>query len=188
MEMKKLLFVAPIIVASTFAQAGVAWDESLNGDLSSVLGVPTTINVSAGDNVVMGSIGPESSDWQDVFNFNIVDGSKLSKVIIQNYTQSDADYTTFLLSPITETCNCGGYTVYSNISSSSIGTDLGPMFTAAYNNDASQYFSLWEINPATYQINFVFEPSAVPEPSTWLLFGFGSLSVAGLTRKTRRGQ
>lgn len=181
--MHYIVKIIALFIISSAASAGVIWDESINGDLGDELAAPTVIGVSAGSNIIHGGVGPESSDWRDIFSLDVSADLYLTNIFVDFFSLTESNSSTFLLSPITETCNCGGYDVYSLLTESSIGEDIGAQFIPSYNNDLSQYFSLWEAqsNPAEYSLNFVFASSAtsVPEPSSLmlLLLGAGALLV-----------
>lgn len=186
--MKKAIFLIAIILFSLDLSAATVWDESINGDLNDDYGVPTVISVFEGSNVITGYVGRENSDWLDVFSFDMDSGLRLSNVIIDFYNETDGNYTTLLLSPMSETCNCGGYDVYSQIFETSIGQDFGSAFIQEYNNDLSQYFLLAESqsNPATYSIDYVFTLTAVPVPASVWLFGSGLLGLIGMARRNKK--
>ena len=168
--------------------AAIVWDESINGDLNDDFAVPTVISVFEGSNIITGAVGRADSDWFDVFAFDVDAGLSLSNVIIDFYDETDGNYTTFLLSPMSETCNCGGYDVYSQIFETSLDQDFGSAFIPEYNNDLSQYFLLAESqsNPATYSLDYVFTLTAVPVPASVWLFGSGLFGLIGMARRKRK--
>lgn len=180
------IYFAAFMSASTLAHGLVVWNESVKGDLSGEPSAPTVINVSRGDNIIKGTVGPMHSDWRDIFILNITDNSHLEKIIVQSYKPSDQGYTTVVLSAITEVGPIVWWTARAEMWSKSVGKDLGVYLIPAYKNDLSQYFSLWELNPASYKLNFVYSAFTVPEPSGQALLGGAMLALAALHRGWKR--
>lgn len=165
--MNKLFGLILMSFISLNVHAIVVWDESVDGDLNDDWGDPSLLIAHAGSNVIIGSVGKGESDWLDHFRFDVSGSLSLAKIVLNDYT---GDGTTFVLQPIEKVCNCGSNDVYSRIYESTVGMDSGSRFLPKYRNDLSQYYSLIEMNYSTYAIDFIFESTAVLEPSTLGLF------------------
>lgn len=184
--MKYLISIVTLMLVALQSSATVIWDEQANGDLSDELSLPSLLVVGLGSNIVRGQVGPENSDWRDVFVFDVANDLRLTNIFIEFYDQTDTDHTSFLLSPIAEICNCSDYDykydVYSNIRTSDVGSDYGNLFIPLYGHDTKQQFSLWESlsDPAHYSLNFVFgeRPRQIPEPSVLLLMFIAMIVLA----------
>jgi len=191
--MKYLISIVTLMLVALHSSATVIWDEQANGDLSNELSLPTLLVVGLGNNIVKGQVGPENSDWRDIFVFDVANDLRLTNIFIEFYDQTDVDHTSFLLSPSADLCNCNEhnykYDVYSNIRTSDVGSDYGNFFIPLYGHDLKQYFSLWESlsDPAHYSLNFVFGERSlqVPEPSVLLLMFIAMIGLASKSRYRR---
>ena len=74
-----------ILALGSMAHADLVWDESADGDLSSVATSPTAISVASGSNVVSGRV-QASGDTRDYFTFNIPSGLQLTGIFLLDYT------------------------------------------------------------------------------------------------------
>lgn len=198
MKMKSLLpgTAAVLLLSVSFSSASILWDEGASGDLSSTQGSPTSLNLSAGVNSVIGTVG--AGDSQDWLTLTVPDGFELSSIFLQAYASTDAQGFTGLQAGSVftgSTFTPGNYLGYAHFGTGAtnpstptnlVGTDILPImkdpsaaagaqgFTSLGNG--SYAFLIQQLGAATsYQ--FDYNVTAVPEPSLAGLLGLGSLVV-----------
>jgi hypothetical protein len=166
----------------TQALAVTAWNESVNGDLSSDGLSPTVLSVVLGTNTVSGKMGDEGLGLdRDYFSFTVPNGAVLSKLVINPGTQVAGGVSFFAVQtgPQLTVDPTGGSPAgllgYSHYGATDVGTNFLPkiIFTAGGTLPSGQY-SFWVQDNsggiATYNFDFVI--TAVPEPAAAWLFGF----------------
>lgn len=79
---KHALVVLFTLLTTTVAQA--AWDESIDGDLSTVPGTPTPVSFSTGSNTVSGTV-VTSADTRDYLTFTIGAGQTLDAIVLDDW-------------------------------------------------------------------------------------------------------
>jgi hypothetical protein len=174
----KLLFGASLICASQNLQAGIIWNESLNGDLSSNPGAPTALNFTNGGNTVIGTLSQPAGDLRDYMTFTIGPNQFLTGLTLDSYVADGAGFQGF---------NAGNTSFVPGVDPSSnflglefvivdfVGTDMLPLladtssgyghvgFTIPLGQGTYSYL-IQEITTGqstAYQMTF----SVVPEPS-----------------------
>jgi len=94
-----LSLAAAIAFSAGRSHAGIIWNEQFDGDLSDDRFAPTTLQVAAGDNELLGILagatgGPEGGIDRDYYTFTIPDGHALTAIVLTAYLSPD--FTAFL--------------------------------------------------------------------------------------------
>lgn len=191
------LRLASLALLSLPAQAATIWTESLNGDLSSNEASPTSLSVTVGSNVIIGSVNG-NTDNRDYITITIPAGQSLSEINLLTYDDLNTGAandgnrgfhainlgsTSFIPSGATASSFLGG-----NHLDPLIGTNLLPGLGAGI---AGSGFT-GALGPGTYSYlvqqtgleltGYAIEFTIVPEPSAALL----SLAGAALVFRRRR--
>jgi hypothetical protein len=192
---RALCFAVTIVLLCSLAsalQAGVIWNESVNGSFSTSQGTPTVLTLSAGTNSIVGTLGP--GDSQDFVTLTVPAGLELTNLVNSAYSSTDVQgFTGFALgTSITGSAfTSGSYNGWSHFGTgannsngitfpafNSIGDDLLPImqsqsvpqgaagFTLPLAGGQSYSFLIQQLGgtPTSYQFDYVVTP--VPEPST----------------------
>ncbi len=84
--------------AASERQGGyVAWDESVDGDLSSWPLTPTVVSFQGGLNIVRGTVGGPPGDGNegyDVWTFNVPPGTTMPEIALTNYVVTGGNTST----------------------------------------------------------------------------------------------
>jgi hypothetical protein len=184
------------------ASAGVAYDESVSGDLSNDRLVPTAVTVSGGSNWIVGSTGrsPAAGVDRDYFTVDVPTGFVLSDIIEVAGTTAGGNFSFFgmeagnqlTLDPATTTATgLLGWTHYvSAASDMDIFPTLGTpsMGSTGFSGSLpAGNYSFWiqDSNPGSVPYTFDLELSqavgTAPDSSpTILLEGLALVAIAGL--------
>ncbi len=186
-------WLIPCLLISNLTQASVIYDESVSGDLQPF--DPITLNLSAGQNSVIGSSG---------FTPSISDFDSFSVFLSSNLRLLSVDYFISNLSVIQGTSNLetgyeltsGGYfgSILANTQINLLGSSHQSMFGNALPVDGgSQFFidnfslstggSSFEVG-GTWDYEIRFTTTTVPEPTTITLMGLGFAGMAFRRRKS----
>ncbi|MEO0973795.1 MAG: hypothetical protein AAFX85_11930, partial [Pseudomonadota bacterium] len=76
--------VAPLLFCAAASAQVVAWDEAVDGDLSTDPDMPTAIAFEVGTNTVAGRV-QASDDTRDFITFTIPEGQQLTAILLQQY-------------------------------------------------------------------------------------------------------
>ncbi|MEO1007823.1 MAG: PEP-CTERM sorting domain-containing protein [Planctomycetota bacterium] len=178
------------------AQAQIAWDESVSGDISGDPDAPTAITLGLGSNIITGQVFA-SDDTRDFVTFTIPDGQALGELRLLEYfdiTSGDpgnrgfhainAGATSFIPGPDTAAFFLGG----DHLDPAPAGTDLLPLLAAA--PLAGTGFDT-PLGPGTYSYvvqqtgpevtGYSIDLVVIPAPAT-----LAGLGVAGLLVGRRR--
>jgi len=171
-----------LALAATPALAG-SWIESTNGDISGNRLSPSLLNITLGDNHVIGSFGSGDLDY---LRLDIPAGLQIAAINVTEYSGSSVSFvglqagTTFSVSPSGASPGALlGYTLFGNANLNSnilpaIAAGSGALgFTPPLNPGS---FTLWLQETAGttgYGLNFV----AVPAPGFAALLGLGALTL-----------
>jgi len=197
--MKRLFARAWLAAAVALAPAAANaanYDESISGDLSGLPAVPTTWNLAAGANVLKGSAGT-SSDY-DILSLTIPAGHQLDSLMLDAY--QNQGYASFLGLQTGSTWTAGlggsvdgeallgwdlfdvGYVGTNRLPDIALNGDtIGPQFTPPLGSGT--YAMLLQDTGSTYNYQFTFNVSAVPEPGTLSLAALGLIGIARLARR-----
>jgi PEP-CTERM motif len=196
LQCKPMVAGALCLALCGHAQAVTAWNESVNGDLSSDGLSPTALSVVLGTNSVIGRTGDDGLGLdRDYFSFTVPNGAVLSKLMINPGTQVAGGASFFAVQAgpqVTVDPNAGsaaGLLGYSHYTASDVGTNFLPkIIFSAGNTLPSGRYAFWVQDNsggiATYNFDFVI--TAVPEPATAGLFGLGAAAIVWSRRKARR--
>ncbi len=170
------LFFLVLGVLVPRASALVAWDESLDGPLSSLGTAPTVLTLAPGENTILSSFGGLNGQY-DYFSFTLAADQSLDAFTLYTYVSTDAvawlgikagtDWTIgYATAQMIGQQHFGTVNIGSDLLGFSAGNLLGP---GAYTVRSQQLGAA-----ATYQLDL----NVVPEPSTYallLLAGAGAL-------------
>ncbi|MCY2976872.1 MAG: PEP-CTERM sorting domain-containing protein [Planctomycetota bacterium] len=205
----RILFVflcLQVCVLTNLAQAALIYNESVNGELSGTIGIPTVIGtLDLGINNVIGSTTSSPLD-RDFWIITIPTGQRLSTVTLRSYTTTDAagggfmavytgTLTTIPTNDVAGQSQLLGGTLVGFAAGRSQGDnvldDLG-LSTAVPNAQKfsgplpAGTYTFWTQEATGNQTyNYEFNVTAVPEPSTIALVG---LLLGGLFVRRRRAR
>jgi hypothetical protein len=193
------------LAAALPAQAAVAYNEALSGDLSNSGAAPTSFAVASGSNQVLGTTGnPGTGVDRDYFSFTVPTGQLLVGItVLPGTTFLGGAALSFIgiqagsavtVSPTGGTA--AGLLGWTHYRASDIGNDiLTRMGTPAAGSSGfaaplgAGTYSFWvqEISAGTASYGFDFQLAPVPEPGTTALFGAGLALLAWRGCRARRG-
>lgn len=194
------LIPALLSLGATSAHATTFWDEATAGDLSNNGLTPTSVTLSLGENLLLGSTGRIGGIVdRDYFSFVLPAGWQLDTLtVLPGTTALGAAPSSFIAvqaGPQVTVNPTGGSAAgllgWAHYGENDIGTDiLGLMGVApgasgfAGSLPAGAY-SFWIQDTGTgvadYRLSF--GVSAVPEPAAWALWLAGLAATAGLVRR-----
>ena len=185
--------LASALVATPAALHAANYSESSLGDISGTPATPSSWLLEAGANVLSGSAGT-ASDY-DILTFTVPAGHQLDSLFLDLF-QNPGTPQSFLglQSGSTWTTGTGGGVAggallgYDLFSASEVGTDRLPQI--GFNGDSSgnsftpplpsgAYTMLLQDTVSTFNYQFTFNVSAVPEPAT---LGLAALGMVGVVR------
>ncbi|MEQ8768964.1 MAG: hypothetical protein RIB60_00490 [Phycisphaerales bacterium] len=184
-----------LALTSGIAAAGITYDESLDGDLSSDPNAPTALAFELGANTVSGTVtlSNQPTGDRDYITFEVGAGQRLSALFLRAYAPDDLGFAAFnagATSFIPDGSTDANFLSGILPGASQVGTDLMPAFVsdAVTTNslanpwlDAGVYsFVIQQTSPAmqAYTLEFVITPA----PATGSLLCLGAL---GLARRRR---
>jgi hypothetical protein len=197
------MFLIVVVVGglTSTASAATAWDESINGDLSTDPNAPTPVSFSLGSNLISGSImGPD--DIRDYITFTIPAGQALAQLRQLEYVTLPggepgnrgfhaiiAGNTSF----VPEAGNIGNFLGGNHLDPLPVGTDTLPAlaaatlggtgFTIPLGPDTYTYHIQQTSQILTgYSLDFVL----VPEPTTATIIATGLMFFLVDMRRRRR--
>lgn len=184
------------MLLSPMAHAGVMWDESIDGSLSTDRFNPTAMQVGAGSNMLHATTGiSDNEHGAEFYTIHLDANERLTNLFVTAYSGQDLMFigmtqgTTFTVdpdSPVIE--DLLGWT---HFGPNEVTVDILP--TMGSGTFGSQVFepplpagdySFWmnQFNdPQSYSLDFVVE--AVPEPTTMVVLGLG---VAAVIRRRKK--
>ena len=181
-----IVLASCLIWIGSVADAGIVWDEALDGDLSNFSGSPTPIVLMNGINDLFGTIGgtsdPNVGDGFDTFTFTLSPNQTLESILITNYQVSGGNTST-------------GVNIFSGVGLG--GTFLGSvaMNTSHVGSDILTLTSIGPLDSGTYTIamreftapNQIYAFSlavSIPEPRTTALLLIAV--VAWISKRRKR--
>jgi hypothetical protein len=183
---------------SGLAGAATVWDESVDGNLSTDPAAPTGIAFSAGNNVIIGTIGGPGNVG-DYITFSFGPDQGLVGLVLLEFESSMGDErgfnalnlgpTSFIPSPATQDNFLGG----NHVNAFEVGTDLlpglantplvGTGFSIPLGEGTYSYLiQQTGSDPTNYSLEF----QVVPVPAAVWLFGSALLGLGGLARRRRK--
>jgi hypothetical protein len=206
----RVLWLSALLSNVGVCSAGIAWNESINGDLSNNRSNPTAVTVGTGSNLLIATSGGPGPD-RDYFRFTIPAGYQLTGIYLNQYTslfdgkafigvQTGSAITVNPTDP--SPAPLLGYAHFGPDVElltppfnylSAIGTGVsaigftGPLGPGEYSFWTQQTSAG---SPSTYQLDFVVEPVATPDdvpiPGGALLIQGALLAAIGYWRLGRR--
>lgn len=194
--MKSLRSVAVLAGLCALTPTLSAYDESMDGDLSTDPLAPTPLSFSLGLNSVTGSV-VAAADTRDYFTFDIVPGQLLTGIFLADYTDLDVggngnrgfihiDDGTSSVIPSAGTSSdfLGGShldrlifpTATDNVLTTLSGAPQGGTGFAAPLGPGSYTINVQQTGPQTTGYTLDFE--VIPEPTTAALVGLGALALS----------
>ncbi|WP_428307255.1 PEP-CTERM sorting domain-containing protein [Lacipirellula sp.] len=194
------LVILSTCLTASFA-AAASYNESIQGELSSVAASPTPFVLEAGANALIGSAGTDHSvgtvDY-DLVALTIPAGLQLDSITIVSYSnQSAFGASFFALQPGSPWLDGFGFDIlgfslmgWAHVHASDTGSDLLPMIHENANPPeftvpvaSGVYTMLMEDIDTPFNYSLLFNVSAVPEPSSLALAGAACMGVAALRRR-----
>jgi hypothetical protein len=196
-----------VCILTNLTQAAIIYNESVNGELSGTIGIPTVIGtLDLGINNVIGSTTSSPLD-RDFWIITIPTGQRLSTVTLRSYTTTDgagggflAVYTGTLTAipantPAGQSQLLGGTLVgftAGRLQGDNVLDDLGVSATAP---NAQKFsgplpagtYTFWtQENAGNQTYNYEFNVTAVPEPSAIALVSLvvGAISLQRFRRRS----
>ncbi|MCS7062533.1 MAG: PEP-CTERM sorting domain-containing protein [Methylacidiphilales bacterium] len=169
-----LLYVSLLLGLATHTFAVIAWNEAVNGDLSSNPSAPSLISLVVGTNSVIASSGGGDHDY---FTFTIGAGESLASFMLASYASSDP--VAFVAIQVGSSWTAGNNTSLmiawqhmgpGNVGNSLLGiTSTTPLGPGTYTVRAQQLGA---------QTDYQFDLVVVPEPASLLLASIGLATLA----------
>ncbi len=168
------------------------YDESSSGDLSGLLGSPTSVSVASGANTIIGDIGENGNSGAtngsdaDYFSFTVPSGGSLDTLTIDSYVPTGTSGVSFF-----------GYTAGSGFAGQGAGDIDGFALIDAGSGDVLSSLAGGSLGPGTYsfwlqetglavvdyQITFGITTTAIPEPSSVALLASCLATVLCMRRR-----
>jgi hypothetical protein len=179
------IFAMGILVLSlaTAANAGVVWDESVNGPISPNPATPTPIVLSVGSNFIIGSVTNISPpNPRDVITFTIPAGHTLTSIILHAWGGGNTGFSAInagTTSVVPANPNIDFWMAGIHVDATFIDTDLLDAMrdhsVTTQNLDASQLdpgdycYLIQQTSPvlANYSLEFILQGPVATEPTTW---------------------
>jgi hypothetical protein len=176
--------------------AGVVWDESINGPLSSNGLSPTAITLLPGSNQLLGSNG-STGGIRDYVTFTIPIGEFLKSITMLNTAVGNIGFIGIeagnQLTLPTNASTAAGLLGWRHYVQGDIGTDILPLMGIVANQSTgftpplpSGTYSLWiqDSSPGTFFYGFDLQVTT-PEPATWtgVLAAVAGLGMLQLLRR-----
>lgn len=189
-------WLATAVALAPAAANAANYDESISGDLSGIPAAPSVWNLDVGANVLKGSAGT-SSDY-DILSLTIPAGHRLDSLTLDAY--QNQGYASFLGLQTGSTWTAGlggsvdgeallgwdlfdvGYVGTNRLPDIALNGDtISPQFTPPL--VSGTYTILLQDTGSTFNYQFTFNVSAVPEPGTLILAALGLLGIGRLARR-----
>ncbi len=200
--MRQALAAGLLMSSATLAQAAVAWDESVGGDLSGNGLAPTAVVLVPGDNTLRGTTGRGSSGVdRDYFVFELPAGWQLETLTVMPGTtflgSSAASFIGVQAGPQVTVNPTGGSATgllgWTHYSENDLGTDIlglmgiGPGAIGFAGPLPAGTYSFWiqETGSGVANYEFTLAVGAVPEPAAWAMW---LLALAGAAAWRRGGR
>lgn len=195
MKIKLTSAIMLAMATSLSAQAAVVYDESISGDLSSDNLNPTSISLSAGDNIISGNVIAAPGD-RDFWTVTIANDQSLDAIILDQFvTTEDRSFFAVEQGPQITAINSAATYLGSALvgagAGASQGDDIlddlggaifgGSGFIGALGPGTYTFWFQETAAEVDYSLNF--QVSQVPVPAAAWLFGSALVGLAGVKRK-----
>ena len=178
------------------AQARVAWDESVNGDLSGVGTLPSVLSLSLGSNQIFGATGDLGAGVDiDYFTLTIPTGWQLSSLeLLPNTGPESAAFLGIQAGSQLTAKTAGELLGWMHYAAFDTGQNLLPRIASGFGAIGFEVplkagaYSFWiqDYDPGLSPYGIDLNITAVPEPATALSLLFGLAGIAGLRRAAAR--
>jgi PEP-CTERM putative exosortase interaction domain len=195
MNKNLLAIVAVALLAGPAVQsvsAGVIYDETVNGELSSTFAATPLGILPVGTSTLLGAIPQVPvEDRGDFFTFVVAPDTQLTHLFFTFDSTGFSSGVGLFFKTGSQAAGPSIGSLNTTASGFTSGSDLfgfgnfvsGPLSSGTYRMDMVAVGADWGLN--SYAFDFVVEaPSAVPEPGTLALFGLG-LAGLGFARRRR---
>lgn len=206
------MLVLTAFVTSAHAQIVTQWNESVSGDLSGNQAAPNGFTLALGTNAIIGNLRITSAgDNQDWIMLAVPGGLQLSAVVLKAYSSTDNQGFTGVQAGtnfVGSAVSAGSYLGYAHFGTGAqngslaptnlVGVDILPIMGNTNLAAGSQgflpplasgnyTFLIQQTGSAQTSYEFDYVTTAVPEPSTLLLMGFGLTALFVAHRPKRSG-
>jgi hypothetical protein len=180
--MKVLAAIALLAVLASPVSAGVIWDESINGNLSTNPAAPTPIVFAPGGNTIIGTVANINAQTRDYITFTIPDGQTLTSLNLLAFSPDNIGFSAFnagSTSVVPSNTTNDFFMSGIHVSPADVGFDLLEFFqNRSVTVDALQEpqidpgtycFLIQQTSPlvTSYSLEFVITAPVATEPTTW---------------------
>lgn len=171
------------------AHAATVYDELIHGDLSNDNLSPTSIGLSVGQNLILGSTMHEPSLDRDFFTVTVGFGQTLNAVVLSSYTNTDdlsfIGYKAGKQLTALDFSGVDGWGLIGGPPGVSVGGDLLAFLAGGAVGPGAYSFWLQETEGSmTYALDY--QVAAVPPPAALPLFLTGLMALGARMRITMR--
>ena len=175
------------------AQARIAWDESVNGDLSGVGTAPSVISLTLGSNQIIGATGDLGAGVDiDYFTLTIPTGWQLSSLeLLPNTAPESAAFLGIQAGNQLTAKNAGELLGWMHYAAFDTGQNLLPRIASGFGaigftvplKAGSYSFWVQDYDPGSSPYGIDLGITAVPEPATARTMLLGLAGIAALRRR-----
>jgi hypothetical protein len=198
--LRSIVLLACGFLYGTAAHGDTIYNESVSGDLSNNGLAPTVLNVSMGDNDVLGSTGKSAAGVidRDYFTFTVPQGLELTAITVLPGTQTlGPDGESFIgvesgpeVTVSTAATTAAGLLGWDHYGTDDIGVNILPLMgTSGLGSTGFTgplppgTYSFWVQEASVGSVNYGFDFAITPEPATWTMMLTGLTALVGKTAR-----